>query len=202
MVSSQNPNQNMRESFNKSTKQKSNIAFVFCLKGTENALKTLFDHWCSGLWRVTEGKSLKHIPRWTTMDWVVMLSQWRKNCLDQFLTCPSAIIQSVIQPEAWRWRQNVDPNASNWVYVNVLFSESVISWIIHPPNLLKFGQIFFLEESVVCKSNFKFLQALRFFIVSGIFIAAKYFDTHIQVHPLNQMSLYEVISVVNTWVYL
>lgn len=59
---------------------------------------------------------------------------------------------------------------------------------MHPPNLLKFGQIWFLDESVVCKSNFKFLQAVKFFIMSDIFMAAKYFETHIQVHPLNQMS--------------
>ncbi len=86
------------------TKQRSNIPFIFCLNGTENALKTVYYHWCSSLWRVTAGKSLKPIPRWTKMDQVIVLSHWRKDCLDQFLTCPSAIIQFVFQPEALRWR--------------------------------------------------------------------------------------------------
>lgn len=98
------------ESFNKATKQRLNIPFVFCLKGTENALKTLFDHWCSGLWRVTAGKSLKHLPRWNKMDLIIMLSHWHKDCLGQLLTCPPAITHTVFQPEAWRLRQNVDPN--------------------------------------------------------------------------------------------
>lgn len=55
------------------------------------------------------------------MDLIIMLSHWRKDCLDQLLTQPPAIIPTVLQQEAWRLRQSVDPNTWYSVYVNVLF---------------------------------------------------------------------------------
>lgn len=114
----------------------------------------------------------------------------------RLLTCPHAIIQSVFQPEAWRWKQNVDPNNSYLVYVNVTFPNN--SWIIHPLNLFKFGQICFLEERAACKSNFKLLQAVRLFIMSDSFL----WQQSILLHMAK--CLYKVvclISVLNIWVY-